>query len=571
MLHITRRIVSGSVAPSQTFHSMKSFSSSSAASDDLLEKGDSLVQLKKRALELPSLTLTPKQLCDIELILNGAFAPLDGFMTQATYSTVLATSRLPSGALWPVPITLDITKSAAGKLPNLQPGSSIALRDLEGDLLAVLDVEDIYEPDRTVEANAIYGTTSADHPGVALLKQGGEVYLGGKIKGAQYPVHYDYKPFRRTPAEMRSHIAQSGFKNVLAFQTRSPIHKAQLELLNQATADLDAHLLIQSVAGSAAPGDVDHHTRAKAIRSVLPYFKSAPTLNMFPLAMRVAGKREALLHALVQKNYGATHIVIGPNHADTYLGSKGGCYEAQDYVRRLEPEIGIKVHAAKRQDHHPSDLQIRELIQRDETVPATVAFPEVVSLLRITNPPRSKQGFTLFFTGLSGSGKSTVANAVIEALREIDTRPITLLDGDVVRTNLSSELGFSREHRDINIRRLGYVSSEITKNGGISICAPIAPYSQTRGEVRRMIEPLGGFMEIWISTPLSTCEARDRKGLYAKARKGLLKGMTGIDDPYEAPVNPELNIDTTDISIGQAVEIVVEYLKKQGYVGKNSA
>jgi len=268
------------------------------SSGDLLAKGEALPALKKRALELPSLTLTPKQLCDVELILNGSFAPLDGFMTQEAYRKVLDSSRLPTGALWPLPVTLDVARAAAAKLPSLSAGQSLALRDAEGDLIAVLEIQDVYEPNKADEAAKIFGpAASANHPGVELLHQGGEVYVGGKIIGAQYPVHYDFRKHRQTPTQLKDQFRAAGAKSVVAYQTRSPIHAEQLAFLDRAAADVNASLLVQSVAGIATPGDLDHYTRAKAILSVLPKFKTAPTLNMLPLAMRAAGKREALLHA----------------------------------------------------------------------------------------------------------------------------------------------------------------------------------------------------------------------------------------------------------------------------------
>ena len=538
----------------------------------------------------PSWDLTARQLCDLELLASGGFSPLRGFMTRADYESVCTSMRLDDGTLWPIPITLDVTEEFAR---TLSVGASVALRDAEGVMLAALHVEDVWEPDRVEEAKGVFGTTSAEHPGVSyVLNRANPYYVGGRIEAVNPPSHYDFKSLRLTPAELRAEFARLGWRRVVAFQTRNPMHRAHYELTLRAAKQLEANLLIHPSVGMTKPGDVDHYTRVRCIQALLPrYPQHTVKLSLLPLAMRMGGPREALWHAIIRKNHGCTHLIVGRDHAGPGSDSSGtpfyGPYDAQDLVREHEEELGVAMvpfeqmlylededryvpqnevpEGARTRDISGTELRARLADGRD--IPEWFSFSEVVRELRNSHPPRANQGFTLFFTGLSGSGKSTIANVLLVKFLELGTRPVTLLDGDLVRKHLSSELGFSKEHRDINIRRIGYVASEITKNGGIALCAPIAPYDAVRKEVRQMIEPLGGFALVHVATPIEVCEQRDRKGLYAKARAGIVKGFTGIDDPYEAPLDADLTIDTTATTAEEAAQEILLHLEREGFLG----
>ncbi|MEM9173419.1 MAG: bifunctional sulfate adenylyltransferase/adenylylsulfate kinase [Pseudomonadota bacterium] len=546
-------------------------------------------ELKQEAKEFPSWDLTPRQLCDLDLMMCGAFSPLEGFLGEADYNSVRDNMRLESGVLWPMPITLDVDEDFAA---SIKTGDTVALRDQEGVMLAVIDVSDIWTPDKALEAKNVFGSTDDKHPAVNYLyNQAGKVYVGGKVRGIEPPTFYDFKLLRDTPSELRGRFRKLGWRKVVAFQTRNPLHRAHQELTFRAAREVEANLLIQPVVGMTKPGDIDHFTRVRCYQHVLEeYPEQTTTLSLLNLAMRMAGPREALWHALIRKNYGCTHFIVGRDHAGPGNDSDGnpfyGPYDAQDLFKEHEEEMGITmvpfkmmVYVENKAEYMPADdtaptdkvlnlsgTEFRRRLREGLEIPEWFSYPRVVEELRKAHPPKDKQGFTVFFTGLSGSGKSTVANALMVKLLESGSRPVTLLDGDVVRKNLSSELTFSKEHRDLNIQRIGYVASEITKNGGIAICAPIAPYAATRRLVREMISATGGFIEVHVSTPIEICEARDRKGLYAKARAGLIKGFTGIDDPYEAPVEPEVNINTGELSADLAAHRVLITLEKLGYI-----
>ena len=544
---------------------------------------------KQAAREYASWDLTERQLCDIELLLNGAFSPLEGFLGKDDYESVVENMRLKSGVLWPMPITLDVSEEFA---ENIQGGDRIALRDLEGVIIATLDVSDIWTPDKKAEAQGVYGTTDEAHPAVHYLNNIAKpVYMGGRLRGVEAPIHYDFKHLRNTPAELREQFRKLGWRKVVAFQTRNPMHRAHQELTLRAAFDVEANLLIHPVVGMTKPGDVDHFTRVRCYEHLLGRYPEQTTmLSLLPLAMRMGGPRETLWHAIIRKNYGCTHLIVGRDHAGPGKDSKGndfyGPYDAQELLKEHEEELDISmvpfrmmVYAENRAQYIPVDeasdsdkvlnisgTELRRRLAEGLDIPDWFSFPDVVEELRRTHPPRHKQGFTVFFTGLSGSGKSTIANALMVKLMETGGRAISLLDGDIVRKNLSSELGFSKEHRDLNIRRIGYVASEITKNGGIAICAPIAPYAATRRTVRDMISPLGGFVEIHVATPIEVCEDRDRKGLYAKARAGIIKEFTGVSDPYEVPENPEMEIDTANISPDLAAHRIMLKLESMGFM-----
>lgn len=557
---------------------------------DLKASSDRTEQLRVESLDWPSWNLTDRQLNDLELLTSGGFSPLNGFLTRSDYQSVCDDMRLADGTLWPIPVTLDVDEEFA---EGLSEGDTVALRDPEGVMLAALKVEDIWRPDKTMEAEAVFGTSNDEHPAVAyLFNQAGAVYIGGSVEALESPFHYDFRELRKTPAEVRSELARRGWTHVVAFQTRNPMHRAHVELTMRAAAEQGANLLIHPVVGMTKPGDVDHYTRVRCYKGVLDrYPHNTATLALLPLAMRMAGPREAVLHAIIRKNHGCTHLIVGRDHAGPGQDSNGtpfyGPYEAQELLAKYEDEVGVKmvdfkmmVYAPDQDTYIPVDevdddtrtlsisgTELRERLSDGREIPEWFTYPEVATELRRTYPPRPNQGFTVFFTGLSGAGKSTIANAFLVKLLEAGGRPVTLLDGDIVRKNLSSELGFSREHRDLNITRIGFVASEITKNGGIAICAPIAPYDATRKSVRGRIEKAGGFLLVHVATPLEVCEQRDRKGLYAKARAGIIPEFTGISDVYEEPEDAELVIDTTDLSADQAANEIILHLERLGYVG----
>ena len=550
---------------------------------------ESAQKLKIEAGQLISWDLTPRQICDLELLMNGGFNPLKGFLSQEDYESVVDTMRLADGTLWPMPITLDVPEAFAEKL---EVGQDIALRDQEGVILATMTVTDSWVPNKTHEAKMVFGADDSAHPAVNYLHNtAGAVYLGGPVTGIQQPVHYDFKGRRDTPNELRALFRKLGWRKVVAFQTRNPLHRAHQELTFRAAREAQANLLIHPVVGMTKPGDVDHFTRVRCYEAVLDQYPSATTtMSLLNLAMRMAGPREAVWHGLIRKNHGCTHFIVGRDHAGPGKNSAGqdfyGPYDAQILFKEHEAEIGLEmvdfkhmVYVQEKAQYYPADevpegstvldisgTELRRRLAEGLEIPEWFSFPQVVAELRRTRPPRSKQGFTVFFTGFSGSGKSTIANALMIKLMEMGGRPVTLLDGDVVRKNLSSELGFSKEHRDLNIRRIGYVASEITKNGGIAICAPIAPYATTRRAVREEIEQFGAFLEVHVSTSLEECERRDRKGLYKLAREGKIKEFTGISDPYDIPESPELRLDTENVDVDNCAHQVILKLESMGLI-----
>ncbi|SHI98403.1 bifunctional sulfate adenylyltransferase/adenylylsulfate kinase [Wenxinia saemankumensis] len=550
---------------------------------------DSAQKLKREAAELPSWDLSPRQVCDLELLMNGGFNPLKGFLGREDYDSVVETMRLADGALWPMPITLDVSEKFAD---GIEEGADIALRDAEGVILATMTVTDKWVPDKAREAEKVFGADDLAHPAVNYLHHtAGKVYLGGPVTGLQPPMHYDFKARRDTPNELRAYFRKMGWRKVVAFQTRNPLHRAHQELTFRAAREAQANLLIHPVVGLTKPGDVDHFTRVRCYEAVLDKYPAATThLSLLNLAMRMGGPREALWHAIIRKNHGLTHFIVGRDHAGPGKNSAGedfyDPYAAQDLVREHQAEIGIEmvdfkmmVYVEDKAQYYPIDevpeganvlnisgTELRRRLREGLEIPDWFSFPEVEAELRRTSPPRSKQGFTVFFTGFSGSGKSTIANALMVKLMEMGGRPVTLLDGDVVRKNLSSELGFSKEHRDLNIRRIGYVASEITKNGGIAICAPIAPYTATRRAVREEIEQYGAFVEVHVATSLEECERRDRKGLYKLAREGKIKEFTGISDPYEEPAHPELRVETEGTDVDNCAHQVLLTLESMGLI-----
>ena len=551
---------------------------------------DSVQKIKMEAAELVSWDLTPRQICDLELLMNGGFNPLKGFLSQADYNCVVENMRLADDALWPIPITLDVSQGFAD---SVELGQDIALRDQEGVILATITVTDSWLPNKAREAEMVFGSDDLAHPAVNYLhNQAGAVYLGGPVTGIQQPVHYDFRGRRDTPNELRAYFHKMGWRRVVAFQTRNPLHRAHQELTFRAAKEAQANLLIHPVVGMTKPGDVDHFTRVRCYEAVLDqYPSSTTTMSLLNLAMRMAGPREAVWHGLIRANHGCTHFIVGRDHAGPGKNSVGedfyGPYDAQELFRSFESEIGVEmvdfkhmVYVQERAQYEPADevekgftvlnisgTELRRRLSEGLEIPEWFSFPQVVSELRKSRPPRDKQGFTVFFTGFSGSGKSTIANALMIKLMEMGGRPVTLLDGDIVRKNLSSELGFSKEHRDLNIRRIGYVASEITKNGGIAICAPIAPYSTTRHAVREDVEAFGAFVEVHVATSIDECERRDRKGLYKLARAGKIKEFTGISDPYDVPKTPELRLETEYVEVDNCAHQVLLKLESMGLIG----
>ena len=550
---------------------------------------DSAQKLKLEAADLTSWDMTPRQICDLELLMNGGFNPLKGFLSEEDYNCVVDTMRLADGSLWPMPITLDVSEKFA---ESIEVGQDIALRDQEGVILAMMSVTDKWVPDKAHEAARVFGADDSAHPAVNYLhNRAGSVYLGGPITGIQPPVHYDFRARRDTPNELRALFRKLGWRRVVAFQTRNPLHRAHQELTFRAAKEAQANLLIHPVVGMTKPGDVDHFTRVRCYEAVLDkYPGSTTTMSLLNLAMRMAGPREAVWHGLIRANHGCTHFIVGRDHAGPGKNSAGedfyGPYDAQELFKEHENEIGLEmvdfkhmVYVQEKAQYYPvnevpegdtvldiSGTELRRRLAEGIDIPDWFSFPEVVRELRRTRPPRANQGFTVFFTGFSGSGKSTIANALMVKLMEMGGRPVTLLDGDIVRKNLSSELGFSKEHRDLNIRRIGYVASEITKNGGIAICAPIAPYATTRRAVREDIEAFGAFIEVHVATSIEECERRDRKGLYKLAREGKIKEFTGISDPYDVPENPELRVETENVDVDNCAHQVILKLESLGLI-----
>ncbi len=558
---------------------------------NLLVDSQAAEELKNHSQDYPAITLTQRQLCDLELLVNGAFSPLQGFMDQATWKSVIETSRLPDGLLWPIPINLDISARLA---EQLKPGDKLALRDSEGFTPAILIVEDIWQADKKAEAEAVYGTTSEMHPGVDYLyHQTGEFYVGGKVLGIELPQHFEFESLWSNPQELKKLFNKRGWNNVVAFQTSKPMHRVHREITLAAAKEAQANILLHPTVGMTKPGDLHYYARVHCYQAIMKYFPAnMAVMSLLPMAMRMAGPREALWQAIVNKNYGCSHIIIGPEHASPPRHNGGSDayysqYASQEAALKHQEELGIQIitveetrYVKEQKKFLPmseileqnlesellSDNEVKTRLYSGQNIPDWFSYPEVLKALSNAYPSRCKQGFTLFFTGLSGSGKSTLAKIIYAKLIELGTRPVTLLDGDIVRHNLSSELGFSRKDRNINIRRIGFVANEITKNGGVAICAPIAPYTQMRREARDLIEQHGAFIEIHVATPLEVCEDRDRKGLYAKAREGVIPEFTGISDPYEVPENPEIRIDTSSLSAMEAAQEIYLHLFREGFI-----
>jgi sulfate adenylyltransferase len=557
---------------------------------DLLAPADVHAELKSYARTLPSLQLSERTVCDLELLAIGAFSPLDRFMARADYQRVLDEMRLASGAVFPIPITLPVQPGT-----HIQVGKEIALCDAKNELLAIMAIEEIYEWDRDEVAQQVFRTRDLRHPLVSEMHRWGKLNISGRLQVLQLPHHYDFQGLRLTPAQTRARLQTYGHQNVVAFQTRNPLHRAHEELTKRAVQGIDGVLLLHPVVGLTKLGDVDHYSRVRTYKMLAEryYDPDRILLALLPLAMRMAGPREALWHALIRRNYGANHLIVGRDHASPGVDSNGksfyGPYDAQELVQEFSEELGIGVVPFQELVYLPdekryeevfkipasaptlslSGTQVREkYLNNGSKLPDWFTRPEVAEILSETYPPRHRQGVCVWFTGLSGAGKSTTAEILTVLLLE-HGRQVTLLDGDVVRTHLSQGLGFSKEDRDINIRRIGFVASTITHHGGLVLCAAVSPYRATRNDVRNMAGT-EHFIEVFVDTPLETCEQRDTKGMYAKARLGEIKNFTGIDDPYEPPQYPEITLDTVSHTPEENARLILERLIRQGFVRAES-
>ncbi|KAF2109750.1 sulfate adenylyltransferase [Lophiotrema nucula] len=549
-------------------------------------------ELYAEAEKLPAIVLSERQLCDLELILSGGFSPLEGFMNQKDYDGVVAESRLSDGNLFSIPITLDISKGTIDEV-GVKPGARVALRDFRDDRnLAIITVDDVYQPDKQKEAKEVFGGDE-EHPAIKyLFNTANEYYVGGKIEAIDRLNHYDYVGLRYTPAELRLHFDKLGWSKVVAFQTRNPMHRAHRELTVRAARARQANVLIHPVVGLTKPGDIDHFTRVRVYQALLPrYPNGMAVLGLLPLAMRMGGPREAIWHAIIRKNHGATHFIVGRDHAGPGSNSKGqdfyGPYDAQHAVEKYKNELGIEVvpfqmmtYLPDSDEYKPHDevepgtrtlnisgTELRKRLRTGQEIPEWFSYPEVVKVLRESHPPRSQQGFTVFLTGYTNSGKDAIARALNVTLNQQGGRSVSLLLGENVRSELSSELGFSREDRAKNIARIAFVASELTKAGAAVIAAPIAPFEQSRKHAREIVEKYGSFYLVHVATPLEYAEKTDKRGIYAKARKGEIKGFTGVDDPYEAPTNADLVVDLEKNTVRTIVHQIVLLLESQGLLG----
>ncbi|KAI1101637.1 putative sulfate adenylyltransferase [Jackrogersella minutella] len=551
-------------------------------------------QLAAEAESLPAIILTERQLCDLELILSGGFSPLEGFMNEADYNGVVKDNRLADGVLFSMPITLDISEEIIKEV-GLKSGVRVTLRDLRDDRnLAILTVDDIYKPDKVLEAKEVFGSDDEAHPAVKyLFRTAADFYVGGKVEAVNRLQHYDFVDLRYTPAELRLHFDKLGWSRVVAFQTRNPMHRAHRELTVRAARSHHANVLIHPVVGLTKPGDIDHFTRVRVYKALLPrYPNGMAVLGLLPLAMRMGGPREAIWHAIIRKNHGATHFIVGRDHAGPGKNSQGvdfyGPYDAQYAVEKYRDELGIEVvpfqmmtYLPDKDEYAPVDqipkdtrtlnisgTELRSRLRSGRDIPEWFSYPEVVKVLRESHPPRAAQGFTIFLTGYTNSGKDQVARALQVTLNQQGGRSVSMLLGETVRHELSSELGFSREDRSKNIARIAFVSAELTRSGAAVIAAPIAPFDQDRAAAKEAVEKYGDFYLVHVATPLEYCEKTDKRGIYAKARAGEIKGFTGVDDPYEAPANPDLVVDCEKQTVRSIVHQIVLMLESRGLLDR---
>ena len=550
-----------------------------------------------------SIVVSGRLLCDLELLINGAFKPLDGFLKEKDYNSVVNNCRLSNGKVWPMPIVFPINELDSDKY---KVGCIVLLKDPTGLTLAKLYIEEKYKPDLNLECEKVLGSTDPNHPYYKEIRKNYSVlYIGGKVEKVNLPFHFDFRQIRRTPDEVKKEIASLGLKRVVGFQTRNPMHKCHYELVKYAmnqigdyTKEKDIGCLIHPVVGVTQDCDIDYGLRVRCYQKIMNHLpKTQSLLSLLPLSLRMAGPREALFHALIRKNYGCTHFIVGRDHAGpSYKKQNGesfyGPYEAHELLAKYEDEIGIKVIVSKiityvkelgeyraidkvengHTTQHISGTEQRKLLVEGKDIPEWFSFPEVVSELKQIYRPNYEKGFCIYFVGLSGSGKSVLASFLNDKLRELlPTRPVTILDGDIVRKNLSSGLGFSKKDRSTNVKRIGYVASEVIKHRGICICSNIAPYKQDRLDNKQLIEKYGGYFEIFVNTPLEKCEERDCKGLYKLARAGTIKEFTGISDPFEEPLNADLTLTNSSISdIEKNISTIIEKLVKTNYIKNNN-
>ncbi len=556
---------------------------------NLVVEGKEREELLARAAKLPSIKITTRNLCDLELIATGGFSPLTTFMGKADYDRVLREMRLADGTLFPLPITLTADPK---ELPTV--GEDLALRDANFDLIAVMTLDEVYHWDAEVEASHAYGTNDSKHPMVSEMARWNKVCISGPLKVVNLPKYYDFVESRLTPAQVRARLEEMAHDNVVAFQTRNPLHRIHEELTKRAAAQVNGSLIIHPTVGMTKPGDVDHYTRVRTYRALVDnhYDQNRTMLSLLPLAMRMAGPKEAILHAIIRRNHGANHFVVGRDQVGPGNDSSGkpfyGPYDAQEIMTKYEAEIGVKMVPFEMLVYLPdedryveekdvpkgakvaniSGTQVRDdYLAKGKLLPEWFTRPETAEILRETYPPRHEQGFAIWFTGLSGSGK-TATTQVLRSLLLERGRELAILDGDVVRTHLSKGLGFSKEDRDTNILRIGFVAGEIAHAGGGVICAAISPYRATRNEARKMVGE--NFIEVFMDTPVEVCEQRDVKGLYAKARQamqdGKPMGFTGVDDPYEPPINPEITLKGYGSTPEANARAILKYLEDQGYL-----
>ncbi len=550
-------------------------------------------ELRLTASRCHTIVLTPRQLCDLELLLVGGFSPLRGYMCRADCESVIERSRLANGTLWPIPITLDVDTTIGSRISR---GDDVALAHPTGIPLAILTVEELWVPDREWEALGVLKSTDPMHPGVAILHaQHGQCRIGGPIQGIQLPPHFAFQELRATPDQVRREIAERKWERIVGFQTRNPIHRAHKEITDRAARAVDAGLLIHPVIGQTKPGDVDQATRVRCYQHVMPFYSdNRAMLRLLPLAMRMAGPREALWHTIIRRNFGCTHFIVGRDHAGPGVDGNGRPFYGPDEARLLamehEEELGVRIVPFTEMVYVPgeqayrcvdeispgtqtlsiSGTELRGRLTSRTNIPEWFSYAPVIAELQRSGRTSPHQGFTIFFTGLSGSGKTTIASMLAVHIEELTGRPVTMLDGDLVRARLSKGLGFSREDRSANVRRVGFVAAEIVRHGGIAICALIAPYECDRNAVRQDVQEYGGYVEVHMDTPLAVCEQRDTKGLYAKARRGEAHGVTGIDDPYEAPMDAEI-VCTPDQSPDACVDAIITYVRNRGMLGEHDA
>lgn len=549
-------------------------------------------ELLTEAEKLPSLILTERQLCDLELILCGGFSPLESFMNKADYDNVVENMRLSSGHVFTMPITLDASKEKVSEL-GIKAGSRVALRDFRDySALAIITVEDVWQPNKDVEAQKVF-RGDPEHPAIKYLNEYvKDTYIGGKLEAIQRITHYDYAAIRNTPAELRTLFSKQGWTRVVAFQTRNPMHRAHRELTVRAARQHNATVLIHPVVGLTKPGDIDHFTRVRVYQAILPrYPNGMAMLSLLPLAMRMGGDREAVWHAIIRKNYGATHFIVGRDHAGPGSNSKGvdfyGPYDAQDLVNQFKDELGIEVVPFRmmtflpaRDEYMPIDevpkgeqtlsisgTELRKRLRLGTDIPEWFSYPEVVKILRESNPPRAKQGFTILVSGYHNSGREAIARALEVTFNQQGGRPVTLLLGDTIRSELSAELGYSREDRFVHLQRIAFVAAELTKAGAAVIAAPQAPFEDGRQAARNIIEKVGSFFLVHVNTPFEHCEKTDRSGFFEAARKGEITGVPGIDCAFENPQKSDISIDITNVSITAAVHQIVLLLESQGFFG----